>query len=93
MSIKLNIDAQFLGTEKASLEGIYFDVNGKTVGECLGQFLNSKPVLKMDFFDKTGNLSPTIFVFINKAPVISGQLEREVKDGDEVRIMYAPPGS
>jgi hypothetical protein len=90
MSVKLNIDAQFIGTEKQNPEGIYLEVKGKTVGECLGQYLDSKPLLTIDFFDKAGKLGPTTFVFVNRAPLISGQLDREVKDGDEVKIIYSP---
>ena len=89
MSIKLNIDAQFLGKERESPEGITFEARGKTVGDCLGQYLATGPNLKKDFFDKFGELDTNIYVFVNTQALISEHLQKEVKDGDEVKIMYA----
>jgi hypothetical protein len=56
MSINLNIDAQFLLKEQDSPDGITFEAKGKTVGECLKQYLATRPHLKKDFFDKWGKL-------------------------------------
>jgi molybdopterin converting factor small subunit len=89
MNVKLNIDAQFLLKEPDSPDGITFKAKGKTVGECLKQYLATRPNLKKDFFNRWARLDTNINVFINKQAVTSDHLEKEVKDGDEVKIMYA----
>ena len=89
MSIKLNIGAPFLGKEQENPQGIAFEAKGKTVGDCLDQYLATRPNLKKDFFNKTGGLDTNIYVFVNTQAVISDHLQKEVKDGDEVKIMYA----
>jgi sulfur carrier protein ThiS len=74
MGVKLNIDAQFLLKEQDHPSGITFEATGKTVGDCLKLYLATKPHL---------------YVFINKQAVTSEHLEKEVQDGDEIKIMYA----
>ena len=88
MNVKLTIDAYYQGTENQNPEGIIVQVNGKTIGECLNQYLATRPSLKMDFFDRDGMLDINTFIFINKVPIISKHLAREVRDGDEVKVMY-----
>ena len=89
MIVNLSIDAKFLGAEDDNHDDIRFEANGETVGDCLNQYLATKPELKRDFFDKTCKLDITTYVFINKVPVISDHLSKEVKNGDEVRILFA----
>ncbi len=89
MSVYLSIDAKFLGIEESDHEDFKLEVNGKTVGDCLSQYLESKPAIKKDFFDQNGKLNTTTYVFINKNPIISDHLEKEVHDGDQLRFMYA----
>jgi hypothetical protein len=88
MSVKLTVDAYYLGTENENPEGIIVEVNGKTVGECLNRYIATRPNLKAGFFDRDGALDTNTFIFINKIPIISNQLMREVKDGDEIRVKY-----
>jgi hypothetical protein len=88
MSINLNIDAKFLGKEETNPEDIKLEVSGATVGDCLKEYLATKPDLKKDFFSPNGNLNTTTYVFINKNPLISDHLLAKVKPGDEVRFMY-----
>jgi molybdopterin converting factor small subunit len=90
MSVKLNIDSQFFGLEKDSSRDVRIEMDGRTVGECLGQYFSTNPDLKKDFFDKSGQLEKTTYLFINKMPVFAGQLEKELKDGDELMFLYAP---
>jgi sulfur carrier protein ThiS len=89
MGVKLNIDAQFLLKEQDHPSGITFEATGKTVGDCLKLYLATKPHLKKDFLNKWGGLDTNIYVFINKQAVTSEHLEKEVQDGDEIKIMYA----
>ena len=89
MSIKMNIGGNFVGKEKEIPDGINFETQGETVGDCLDQYLATKPNLKIDFFNKSGALDKDIYVFVNAQAVISDHLQKEVKDGDQVKIMYA----
>jgi molybdopterin converting factor small subunit len=90
MSVKLNIDSQFFGRDKDTARDVRIDVNGRTVGECLGKYFATRPQLTRDFFDKSGQLEKTTYLYVNKTPVFAGHLEREVKDGDELMFLYAP---
>jgi hypothetical protein len=65
MIVNLSIDAVFLGFEDDNHDGIRFKANGNTVDDCLNQYLATKPEVKRDFFDKTGKLDITTYVFIN----------------------------
>ena len=89
MSVKLSIDVKFLGVEddNNNHENTELEVNGKDVGECLSQYLLTKPDLKKDFFDRTGKLARTTFIFVNKFPFFSDLLKKEVNNGDEIMIM------
>ena len=89
MSIYLSVDPKFLGIEEKDREDVKLEVNGKTVGECLGQYLATRPDLKKDIVSPDGKLDRNAYVFINKDPVIADHLDKEVRSGDEVRFMYA----
>jgi len=52
----------------------------------LGQ--TPRPNLKKDFLNKWGRLDTNIHVFINKDDLTQAGLEKKVKDGDEVKIVY-----
>ena len=49
----------------------------------------AKKRFKKDFFDKAGKLDMMTYVFINKVPVLANHLSHAVKNGDEVRFLYA----
>ncbi len=89
MSVHLSVDPKFLGIEESNHEDIKLDVSGKTVGDCLNQYLATRPDLKKDILSPNGNVNTTTYVWINKNPIISDHLVKEVKDGDELRLMYA----
>jgi molybdopterin converting factor small subunit len=88
MSVKVNIDAQFLLIEQDHPDGTTFEAKGKTVGECLKQYLAIRPHLEKEFFIKWGRLATNFYIFINKQAVTPDHLEKGVKDGDEVEVMY-----
>ena len=89
MSTRLTIDAEFLLNENEFPQGDTFEAKGKTVVECINQYLSTHPHLKRDIFNKWGRLDMNIFVFINNQEVRSDQLQRELKDGDEIKITWA----
>ena len=89
MSIYLNIDAKFLGRDEPGADDIKLDVSGKTVGDCLKQYLATNPPLTKNMLKNENEVESTTYVFINKNPLISDHLFAAVKSGDEVRFMYA----
>ncbi len=89
MSIKVNIDSQFVSKEKDASKDIKLEVSGQTIRDCIGNFLSTKPELKRDFFDKSGDLEKTTYVMINNVPVFGDKLTRTLNDGDEVTFLYA----
>jgi len=44
----------------------FFEVNGRTVGECLNQLVSLVPVMKETLFYESGRLVPTIKVLVNQ---------------------------
>jgi molybdopterin converting factor small subunit len=88
MSVELNIPATLLVFEDEGHKDAVLEVNGRTVGECFRQFLANKPTLKKDLFDKTGELDSDIYVFVNNSPAALDPLNKVVKNGDKVKIMY-----
>ena len=60
------------------------EVNGKTIGECLKNLVAQFPNLKM--FDKEGNLYSYIYISVNGEDAYPNELEKPVKDGDELVI-------
>ena len=89
MSIKVNIDSQFISQQKDSSKDVKLEVSGRTIGDCLGEFLSTKPELKREFFDKSGELEKTTYVMINQVPIFGDKLTRALKEGDEVTFLYA----
>ncbi len=65
----------------------FFEVNGKTVGECLDQLVSLFPVMKQVFFyDSRDRLQPTIKVLVNQESTDPEGLAKRLNDGDEIQI-------
>lgn len=64
-----------------------FEVNGRTVGECLDQLVNLVPAMeKVLFYDSRDRLQPTIKVLVNEESADAEGLARKLNDGDEIEI-------
>ena len=63
-----------------------FEVNGKTVGECLNELVVLVPVMKETLFYESGRLVPGIKVLVNQESTDAEGLAKELKDGDEIQI-------
>jgi molybdopterin converting factor small subunit len=66
-----------------------FEVNGKTVCECLNHLVSLIPKMKEILFYETGEtlaLYSNIEVLVNDKSVNTEGLAKEVNDGDEIRI-------
>lgn len=86
MSIKLYVRGGLSVIAKGKQ---FFEVNGKTVDECLNNLINLVPGMKEVLFYETGEalaLRSHIQVQVNKEIVDTGDLAKEVKDGDEIYI-------
>jgi len=83
MSKKLNIRGGLTATTKGKR---LFEVEGKTVGECLNHLVSLVPKMEEALFYKTEKgpaLRSTIEVLVNSK---STDLVTEVNDGDEIKI-------
>ncbi len=66
---------------------ILFEVNGKTVGECLDQLVSLVPAMKQVlFYDSRDRLQPTIKVLVNQESTGAEVLVKKLHDGDEIQI-------
>ena len=66
------------------------EVSGNTVGECLKHLVEQFPKLKL--FDKNGELQSYLLISFNKEVICQKELDKPVKDGDELFIMLVDIG-
>jgi len=86
MSINLSIDTRLLGAKDGDKE-LQFETSGRTVGECLNNFLINNPALKKDFIDENEKLVCGITIFVNNSPFVVDALLKRVKNGDKIRVL------
>jgi molybdopterin converting factor small subunit len=67
-----------------------FEVDGKTVGECLQDLMKQFPKLKL--FDKNHKLLPYVEVSVNGVYCHPKTLAKAVKNGDELHILVVLAG-
>ena len=63
------------------------EVKGTSVGEALNNFIALYPGVKNEIFNKKGELLHYIEIYLNKVSAYPGELEKPVKDGDEIHII------
>ena len=68
------------------------ETSGHTVGECLLQLTNRYPGLEEMVFDKDGLLKNFIEIWVNRVAALPDELERNVKDGDEIHLLITIAG-
>ena len=86
MSIKLYVQGSLSAITQGKEE---FEVNGRTVGECLNHLVSIIPKMKeILFFEKgsTPALRSNIEVLINKRKAGVEVLAQQINDGDEIQI-------
>jgi len=66
------------------------EVNGNTVGECLKHLVEQVP--RLELFDKNGELQSYLLISFNKEVICQKELDKPVKDGDELSIMLVDIG-
>ena len=67
------------------------NVSGKTVGECIDEFVSLYPGVKKGLFDKSGKFSEYFVVFVNGNKV-SPEENKPVQDGNELHIVSLADG-
>ena len=90
MSVTLKIGPYFLGDGKISPKVL--EVSGNTIGECLSQYMTKEPIFRERALDDRGDPQVTTGIFINQVPISSLPFKAEVRDGDEISIVYTTPG-
>ncbi len=83
MSIKINIHITHRQHTKGKKT---IEVKGSCVGEALNNFIDLYPDMKDELFDKNGKLLHYIEIYLNKKSAYPNELEKQVKDGDEIQI-------
>lgn len=68
------------------------EVEGHTPLECLCNLIARFPVLGQWLYDEKGNLKPQIWLLVNSERIYAGEIEKPLKDGDELFIIVAVLG-
>ncbi len=63
------------------------EAEGSTVGEALNDFISRYPGIKKEIFNDKGELLHYIEIYLNKKSAYPGELEKQIKDGDEIQII------
>ncbi len=63
------------------------EVEGTIVRQALNNLVTLYPDIKNEIFDKKGNLLHYIEIYLNKESAYPGELEKPLKDGDEIQII------
>jgi molybdopterin converting factor small subunit len=63
------------------------EVSGKTIGQCLDEFVKLYPSAKKSLFDEKGKLSQYFAVFVNEDRVFPEEINKPIKDGHELHIV------
>lgn len=84
MSVKVKIFYPHLQQYTDNQEVV--EVNGSTVGECLGDLVKQFPGIEKGIFDEHGQLINYVYFFINGKGTYPTDLAKPVRDGDELTI-------
>jgi molybdopterin converting factor small subunit len=64
------------------------EVTGRTVGECLDDFVKDFPGAGQLLFDKKGSLLGHIEILVNGKSMFPKEFTRPVQDGDTISMVY-----
>lgn len=82
MSVKVKIFYPHLQQFTDNQEVV--NVDGSTVGECLGHLVKQFPGIEKGIFDEHGQLLNYVYFFINGKGTYPTDLAHPLKDGDEL---------
>jgi MoaD family protein len=75
-------------TDFVQLTPEVIEVSGSTVGECLNHLVKQFPGTKKQLFTENGDLFQNIIISVNGKSAYPEQLDKPVKDGDELNIVF-----
>lgn len=84
MSVKLEL--YYPRLEELTGDPASFELEGRTVGECLDDLIKRLPAAKRLLFDEKGALLRQVFVYVNAESAYKAPLDAPVKDGDSLII-------
>ena len=68
------------------------EVKGDTVDHCLKRLVEQFPLLEKELFDEKGRLAPHVDIYVNGRSIHAEGLNKTVKDGDELSILFVISG-
>jgi molybdopterin converting factor small subunit len=68
------------------------EVEGNTVGDCLGHLVKQFPGIQKAIFDKKGKLLNILEIYLNHQSAYPNELVKPVKDGDEIHLTFMLAG-
>ena len=68
------------------------EVEGNTVGDCLGHLVKQFPGIQKAIFDKKGKLLNIVEIYLNHQSAYPNELVKPVKDGDEIHLTFMLAG-
>ena len=84
MSIKIHLHAKHRQHTKGQKT---VEVEAKNVGEALDRLVGLYPGMKKELFDKKGLLSNHVEIYLNNVSAYPGELEKTLKNGDEIHLV------
>jgi molybdopterin converting factor small subunit len=87
VNIHIHPDMYYLADGREVIE-----VTGNTVGECLTMLISLYPGLGELIFYKDGQLQTFLEIYVNRTAAYPNELERVVKDGDDIYLMLTIAG-
>ena len=85
MSVKINLPSYL---QQFTNDTEVIEVDGTTVDECLKQLVNQFPSIKPKVFGKNGKLLDYASIYIDGDFIYGDGLDKPVKDGDELHVIY-----
>jgi molybdopterin converting factor small subunit len=64
------------------------EVDGSTVGECIGYLISQFPGIEKMLFAESRQLHAYVSIYVNGEDTYPEELARPVKDGDEIYVLY-----
>jgi len=84
MNVRISIHP---GLHQLTDEWATVEVQGNTVGQCLGDLVKQFPEIKQRLFDKDGKFLGHVDICVNLKSSYSEELAKPVKDRDELYII------
>jgi molybdopterin converting factor small subunit len=89
MGVEINLPA-YLRPYADDMESV--NVKGNTIRECLNALITRFPALNKLVFDEKGKLLDYVSIFAANEIVYSDQLDKPIKDGETIHILYVIGG-